>query len=344
MTKKLLFILILFSLLAVGCQRETGHGERVSPMDLKPYDLYLPNGFPMPDFPDDNELTKARVALGKKLFYDPILSRDSSLSCASCHKPALAFADNVAISPGVEGRLGLRNSPTLGNVAYLTLINKDGGVPKLDFQPLVPIEDENEMDLHPLVAAERLNAHPDYPVLFLKAYDRDAHPFTITRALGAFMRILISGNSPYDQYTYQGNESALSAAQVRGKDLFFSERLSCGNCHTGFNFTNNQFENNGLYEDYEDDGRQRVTGLPEDDGKFRIPTLRNIEKTAPYMHDGSLSTLEAVVDHYNAGGSGHHNKSPLIKPLNLSAQEQSDLIAFLKSLTDESFLTNPEFQ
>lgn len=328
---------ILLLLLALACQPEAAN-----PLDESPYSLDVPAGFPYPDIPEDNELTDARVALGKRLFYDPILSEDSTLSCASCHKQALAFADDVPVSPGVQGRLGFRNAPTLANMAYLERLNKDGGVVKLDLQPVVPIEDHNEMNLPLREAVRRLNEHPSYPADFLRAYGKEASPFTLTRALASFMRTLISGSSRYDQYV-NGSVSTLDEAELRGLSLFFSERVGCAKCHQGFNFTDNSFRNNGLYETYEDPGRQRITLDSEDEGKFRVPTLRNIALTAPYMHDGSLPTLEAVAEHYNNGGSSHPNKDTLIHPLQLSEMEKADLIAFLRALTDHAFITNPAF-
>ncbi|MCG8327876.1 MAG: c-type cytochrome [Chitinophagales bacterium] len=329
----LLFLPILFF---SSCQKDPK-----SLLDETPYLLSIPNGFPTPSFPEDNELTVARVTLGKRLFYDPILSVDSTISCANCHKQELAFADDQAISPGVMGRKGFRNATTLTNIAYLSYVNKDGGVPKLDLQPIVPIEDHDEMAFTILEASDLLNTIPDYRDAFLKAYDKEASPFTITRSLGAFMRTFISGNSYYDQYKQGLNN--LSADALAGMNLFFSEQTNCSSCHSGFNFTDNSFRNNGLYEDYSDWGRRRVTLLMEDDGKFRVPTLRNIALTAPYMHDGSLADLEMVVQHYNNGGSNHTAKDSLIRPLNLSETEQHQLIAFLNTLTDTSFIHNPEF-
>lgn len=329
--------LMLFALLALAaCQ-----AEPVSVVDDSPYWLHLPPGFPMPEIPEDNELTEARVALGKRLFYDPVLSADSSISCGSCHKQALAFADDAAISPGIHGRLGFRNSPTLANVAYLGRVNKDGGVAKLDLQAIVPIEDENEMGFSILLAADRLARLPDYRDDFNRAYGQAPSPFGITRALGAFMRTLISGDSRYDR-SEQGLES-LSASELRGQALFFSSRTDCSSCHGGFNFTDDSFRNNGLYETYKDEGRRRVTALDADIGKFRVPSLRNVDRTAPYMHDGSLASLAEVLSHYNVGGSNHANQDPLIRPLGLSPAELEDLEAFLLTLTDEGFLTDPAF-
>ena len=335
------FLWFFLGLLAfVSCQK-----EEVLPVQTDtPYQLQLPPGFPEPDIPIDNQLTEKRVALGKRLFYDPVLSVDSTISCASCHKQSLAFADNTAISPGVEGRLGLRNSPSLANLAYVSIFNKDGGVPRLDIQALVPIEDHNEMDLHPLIAADRLNAREDYKVQFEAAYNRPADPFSVTRALGAFMRTLISGESYYDQYRYQGKKDALTPQQVRGMQLFFSEKTNCSNCHSGFALTDDSFKNNGLYLNYADAGRARVTADSADIGLFRVPGLRNVALTAPYMHDGSIKTLAEVVNHYNNGGRGHFNQSPLVQPLGLSEIEMQDLISFLESLTDPTFISNPAFK
>jgi len=290
----------------------------------------------MPESPEDNTLTEARVALGRQLFHEPLLSGDSSITCASCHKRSLAFADSLPISPGVKGRMGFRNSPTLANVAYLDLINKDGGVPTLDLQPIVPIEDHAEMDLSIRLAAERLNAQAGYPTSFQRAYGDKATPFTITRALAAFMRTLISGDSRYDQAARGG--TTLTAAESRGQALFFSKRTNCSSCHGGFNFTDNSFRNNGLYPTYEDQGRYRVTTDSADIGKFRVPTLRNIARTAPYMHDGSVPSLREVLRHYNKGGNHPPNQDPLIRPLGLNESEIADLEAFLHSLTDDAFV------
>lgn len=304
-------------------------------IQLSTYQLQLPAHFPKPVIPNDNPLTKEAIALGKKLFFDPILSRDSSIACNSCHHPHLAFSDSVAISPGVDGRLGFRNAPTLMNVAWLDLINKDGGVTKLDLQAMTPIEDHEEMDISILKVAKRLDAQADYVALADSAYQRPLDAFVITRALAAYLRTLVASDSPYDHYL-EGNNEALSEAAIRGEEIFFG-KAKCIQCHSGFNFTNNAFENNGLYSQYKDNGRQRVTLLPKDEGKFRVPTLRNVELTAPYMHDGSLKTLEEVLTHYNKGGKTSTNKSTLIEPLNLSNPEIDDLKSFLRSLTDITF-------
>jgi len=314
-------------------------------MQDEKYVLIIPAGFPYPDIPGDNPLTQAKINLGKKLFYDPILSIDSTISCGSCHKAELAFSDDVSISEGVFGRLGFRNSPSLANVVYYPVMLKDGGNPNLETQPYVPIETHFEMDFNMVLLVNRLNENADYVEEFKAVFGKTPDPFGITRALAAFERTLISGNSAYDQYTYQGKTSALTTSQKIGMELFFSTELNCSSCHGGFLLTDNTFQNNGYFSNYSaDSGRARITLLQEDVGKFRVPTLRNIGLTAPYMHDGSVVTLEEVIDQYMLGGSGHVNQSELIKPFNLSLVEKSDLINFLNALTDEEFISDPAFK
>ncbi len=307
-----------------------------------PYELTLPANFPPPEIPDDNTLTDTRIELGKKLFFDPILSRDTTVSCATCHLPSKAFTDGLPIATGIHGRVGFRNAPSLANVAWHPYFFREGGSPSLETQALGPIADEFEMDNTVAEAARRLRADPAYVELSQKAYEREPNAYVISRALAAFQRILVSGNSLYDQYE-AGNENALSSQQIRGKNLFFND-LQCATCHVGFDFTNYNFENNGLYTDYTDEGRARLTGSTTDIGKFKTPSLRNVALTAPYMHDGSLPDLQAVVEHYNSGGTNHPNKNPKIEALNLSPQQQQDLISFLESLTDSTFINNPKFR
>ena len=308
------------------------------------YELKVPAGFPIPVIPSDNELTKSRIELGRKLFYDPVLSKDSTRSCGSCHHAQLAFSDSTAVSFGIEQRLGTRNAPSLANVAYQTRLLREGGVPTLEMQVAVPIQEHNEFESNILAIADRLKAMPEYVAMSAKAYGREPDPFIITRSIAAFERTLLSGESPYDQWFFQGNSNALSEAGKRGYALFNSDRLNCYKCHGGFLFTDQSFTNNGLYLVYPDSGRIRLTGLESDRGVFKVPSLRNIALTSPYMHDGSLATLEAVIDHYQTGGKAHPNKSPLIHPFDLSAQEHLDLLAFLNSLTDQSFVNNPAFK
>lgn len=311
-------------------------GKDPLPEPLPPL-LVVPEGFPDPVFPEGNELTEARWLLGKKLFFDPVLSRDSSISCASCHLPAFAFSDTTAFSPGVGGAPGVRNSPSLANVAYHPYLLREGGVPTLEMQILVPIQEHNEFDFNILLIAERMQRDSLYRAMSQAAYSREPDHYVITRAIACFERTLLSGDSAFDR-------DDLSPAAERGRQLFFGEKTQCSQCHGGFNFTHYAFENNGLYEEYADPGRFRLTGKEEDRALFKVPSLRNVALTAPYMHDGSLRSLEEVVAHYNGGGAAHPNKSPLIKPLGLSEQERDDLVAFLQSLTDEAFVNNPLFR
>ncbi|MBK9271640.1 MAG: c-type cytochrome [Saprospiraceae bacterium] len=330
------FVLLFF----LACQKEQQPPGLTEPEPL----LALPPGFPTPNFPADNELTAARFALGKRLFYDVAMSRDSTVSCASCHAPGRAFSDSVAFSSGVGGLPGKRNAPTLANVAYQPYFTREGGVPTLEMQILVPIQEHNEFDLNIFLIAERLKTDSMYVRMSQEAYDRDPDFYIITRGIACFERTLVSGQSRFDAFFYQGKNDALTAAERRGKDLFFSEKTNCSSCHEGFNFTNYAFENNGLYENYPDPGRFRLTEDTADIARFKVPTLRNVGVTEPFMHDGSLPTLAAVVDHYNSGGKSHSHKSALVKPLGLTAQEKADLVAFLESLTDEKFISNPKFK
>ena len=305
--------------------------------------MELPEGFPEMEIPSDNQFSKTRWELGKKLFFDPILSIDSSISCASCHHPHLAFSDEVALSIGVENRLGTRNAPTLANIGYHPYFTREGGVPTLEMQVLVPIQEHNEFDFNILLIADRLNKDSSYVAMANSAYARTPDPFVITRALAVFERSLISGYSPYDQFLNY-NKNTLTKEERKGMELFFSDKTNCSSCHSGFNFTDYSFKNNGLYEQYADEGRFRLTQNPTDSALFKVPSLRNVVLTAPYMHDGTMTTLEEVIDHYNNGGENHPYKSDLIRPLYLSKKEKAQLIAFLNTLTDESFIHNPNFK
>lgn len=334
---KWLYFLILM-LVVISCRKDEG----VEPLYI-PALMEIPKGFPAVDFPEENEFTKMRWDLGKKLFFDSAMSLDSTISCASCHQPAIAFSDDITFSLGVGDRVGTRNSPTLSNVAYQPYLTREGGVPTLEMQVLIPIQEHNEFDFNIVLIADRLGNDSTYMKMAQDAYDRELDAFVITRAIACFERSLLSGYSPYDQYQNYDKPSALSSAEIRGMNLFFSERTNCSKCHNDFNFTNYTFENNGLYEVYADEGRFRLTGEDSDRALFKVPSLRNIELTAPYMHDGSLKTLEEVIEHYQSGGKNHTHKSDLIQPLSLTESEKDDLIQFLKSLTDETFINNPLF-
>lgn len=302
--------------------------------------LNIPIGFPEVYFPADNPLSAESVRLGRLLFYDSAMSIDSSISCSSCHQLERAFTDGLAKSEGVEHRIGPRNSPSLANVAYQPYFLREGSLPTLEQQVGVPIQEHAEFDFNIVLLAERLASNEEYTTLSLEAYGQSLNAFTITRSIANFERTLLSGNSAYDQYSYQNKTSALNNAAKAGMELFFSDRLSCGTCHSGFNFSDYSIRNNGLYLEFEDPGRFRFTLDSSDIGKFKVPALRNVELTAPYMHDGSLQDLESVIEHYNSGGKGHVNQDTLIRSLNLTDPEKINLIQFLKSLTDWHFVIN----
>ena len=334
--KQSLFVLI--PLFWVACKKDAP----IQKQEIGLESIIIPDGFPPIEFPADNAFTKERWLLGKALFYEKQLSLDSSVSCASCHSQQFGFSDNVALSKGFKQRLGNRNSPSIINVAYHPYFTREGGVPSLEMQVLVPIQEHNEFNNNILDIAKRLSSNQNLQNLSYLAYNRPLDFYVIPRALATFERSLISGNSKFDQY--KKGTISLTEEEQKGMNLFFSDRTNCSDCHSGFNFTNYQFENNGLYETYNDPGRKRLTGLDSDLAKFKVPSLRNIDVTAPYMYDGSLPDLEAVINHYNSGGKQHPNKSEKIKALQLSQDEKKQIIAFLKTLTDVSFLNQTIFK
>jgi cytochrome c peroxidase len=337
LSKRWVLLGLVFCLGLSCTKEESDENEGINTSSV----LVIPEGFPSMEFPEDNPFTVASYELGKKLFFDPILSRDSSISCGSCHLPGKAFSDEFSVSLGVDGAAGTRNSPSLANVGYHPYFMREGGVPTLEMQVLVPIQEHNEFDFNIVLIAERLNQHPEYVKMSLEAYDRSPDPFTITRSISNFQRTLISGNSAYDQFALQGNTIALNLSEKRGMDLFFSDELACGSCHADFNFTDYSFGNNGLYAAYLDEGRRLLTGLESDRALFKVPSLRNVELTGPYMHDGSMASLQEVILHYESGGEDHPNKSEQIQGFELDESERADLLAFLNSLTDTEFITNP---
>lgn len=281
-----------------------------------------------------------RIELGRKLFFDPILSVDSSMSCATCHQTQHGLANPQPVMRGVFGRLGFRNTPTLTQVAYSPYFFAEGGSPTLEMQVLGPIEDHNEFGFNGAELAQKIKGHPVYDKLAQQAYARPMDMYVLTRAIAAYERTMISHQSRFDQFYYRGDSTALSPQELRGWKLFSSDRTNCINCHSGFSFSHYQFENIGLYETYTDQGLARKTMQDDDVGKIKVPTLRNVAYTAPYMHDGSVQTLTRVVNHFNEGGKGHPNQSELIRPLGLSAPEVADLVAFLRSLSDDVFLSD----
>lgn len=333
MFRSLLFISLLVTLLT-SCSKD----------DTPAVDFqHIPSWFPEMEIPAENRLTQARIDLGRKLFYEKKLSRDETISCGSCHLQEKAFTDGLPISIGVEGRLGLRNVPTISNIGYTDRMFMDGGVTTLELQAQSPIFAHEEMDFTIAEFLDRIDGDETYIRMFDEAYNQPPGAFGISRSIAAFERTLISGHSRFDAYEYEGDLDALSESEKRGRNLFFSNELSCGECHVPPLFTNFEYENIGLYINYVDSGRARITEISADNGKFKVPNLRNVALTAPYMHNGSLATLQEVVEHFNNGGMNHANQSDLVRPLGLTEQEKADLVAFLGSLTDEAFISAPAF-
>jgi cytochrome c peroxidase len=290
-------------------------------------DLYLP-------VPEDNPLTPERVALGRRLFFEPLLSRDGSVSCASCHDPQRAFTDGRALPRGVGERIGRRSSPALVNRAWGRTHFWDGRASRLEEQALEPFADPDEFDLPVETAIARLREHDEYPALFHAAFARQPNAADLARALAGYVRTILSGDAPLDRYL-AGDHTALSAEEQAGLRLFRG-RANCVACHVGPTFTDEQFHNTGVaWRDgvFADPGRYALTGREADRGAFKTPTLREIARTAPYMHDGSLATLEDVVEFYNRGGTSNPHLDRELRPLDLSAEEKRALVAFLRTLS-----------
>ena len=302
--------------------------------------LSVPEGFDPIPVPAHNPLTRDKILLGQQLFFDPLLSMDSTVSCATCHQPNTFFADAEQISQGVGGRFGMRNTPSLINIAYHQLFFWDGGSITLEHQVFGPLQNPDEMGLDLASVLQRLASIPIYEEAFENIYGEPPSLRGLTQALGAYQRTLLSGGSRYDRYK-AGDVMALTPAEKRGHHLF-EGKAGCIHCHSGFLLTNLMFKNNGLFITQEDSGRVRVTGLGEDYGKFKVPSLRNVAQTAPYMHDGRMATISDVIDHYNKGGNGVRGQSSLIQPLNLEEDEEADLITFLSSLTDTTVFAGIE--
>lgn len=288
-------------------------------------------------FPQDNPLTDAKIAFGKKLFFDRRLSHGNQISCASCHIPEKAFTDGLPKSKGVAGRTAMRNAPSILNSAYFKSYMYDGAVKTLEEQVLVPIQDHQEMGSSMKTVLQKLSGDKEYQRLAQTLYGRELDAYVLTRAISSYERSLVSRNSRFDQYK-SGKKEALNAEELAGWKLF-SEKLYCTKCHSGPDFTNYSVVSNGLYADYgADQGRYRINGIEQERGAFKVPSLRNVALTAPYMHDGSMQTLRKVIAHYARGGAGFRNKSPLIKPFSLTDSEIRQLESFLRSLTDRSFV------
>lgn len=365
----------------VATEHSVRQGAEDSVTTETAYTWQLPKGFPAPLVPDDNPMSAEKVELGRYLFYDTRLSGNETLSCESCHAQALAFSDGLAVPIGSTGQAHPRNSQTLTNIAYNpTYTWANPILTEVEQQILIPLFGEFPVEMgvtgNEAAILGRLQSDTDYPLMFQAAFPEDAAPINfhnVVAALSSFVRTLISGNSPYDRYVYQGDRTTLSESALRGMNLFLGEKFECHHCHGGFNFTastihanstfiERPFFNTGLFNingegayPPDNQGIYEITGNPDDMGRFRPPSLRNIELTAPYMHDGSIATLEEVIQFYADGGrviregdyagNGRDNpyKSTFVPGFEITEQEATDIINFLKSLTDETFITDPRF-
>lgn len=351
-----------------------------APIPSNDYVWDIPAWMPKPVVPADNPMTKEKVELGRHLFYERRLSVTGEFSCASCHIQGFAFSDPKPVAVGATGEKHPRSSMSLANIAYNSVLTwAHPGMKKLEVQTLVPMFGERPVELglsnKDKEVLNKLRSDPNYQKLFAAAFDEkdSVNLKNITKAIASFERSLISANSPYDRYRYGGDKGAISTAAKRGEALFNSERLECFHCHSGFNFSDSikherlafeeiAFHNTGLYNidgkgayPPNNTGVHEITRKPSDMGRFKAPTLRNIALTAPYMHDGSIPTLEEVIDHYAAGGrtiktgeyAGIGSKNPLksnfVSGFQITPQEKQDLVEFLKTLTDESFIKNPAY-
>jgi len=321
------------------------------------YTLSVPASFPALEQPADNYMTVDGIQLGRKLFYDPILSIDSTISCASCHQQEKSFTDGLAQSTGVGGKTP-RSSPSLLNIGFdYHGLFWDGRAVTLEEQALKPIEDPVEMGNTWENVEQKLRAHPIYPAEFRKAFGienkSEIDRFLVAKAISQFVRTMVSGeNTKYDRFIR--GEIFLDEDEYNGYLMFFNldpnlPDAQCGHCHNAPLLATNDYFNNGLQEaaDLEsitDKGRGLITGNPADNGLFKAPTLRNVLLTAPYMHDGRFNNITEVLDHYTSGGKNSPNKSTFMYDLHLTESEKEDIIAFLRTLTDTTVLSNPAFQ
>ncbi len=353
MAKRIFFTLFVAGfLLACATQKKLELADSLALPVGAPVEINPPLGLPPLPVPAANRPTTDAIALGQKLFHDVRLSSDNTISCASCHLPTQNFVDGKSVATGVGGQKGARNAPTVLNAAYNVAQFWDGRADDLEQQAKGPITAANEMNMPAEKCVAKLNADPFYRAEFGKVFG--TLPITmnqIQQVLASFERTLLSGNSPFDQYQYGGVKTALSASAIRGLTVFKDPKKgNCATCHTigerDALFTDGKFHNLGAgmnaNGELTDQGRFTVTGKEEDRGKFRTPSLRNVAKTAPYMHDGSLKTLKDVIDFYVGGGSSNPQLDKEIKPVPLTAQERDDLLAFLESLTGTASQTRKE--
>lgn len=301
-------------------------------------DIRVPLGLLPIQWPKDNPYSKQKAELGKLLYFDKRLSADNTVACANCHHPKFAFGDGQPNSVGIRGQRGGRSAPTVLNRAYSLAQFWDGRAATLEEQAIGPMANPIEMGNTHEAVVSRLKDIPGYRTLFKQVFGtEDFNINHVAKAIATFERTVLSGNSPYDRYK-AGDKKALTAEQIKGMDVYFN-KAKCDQCHEGINFTTNAYHNLGVGTDAKepDIGRMAVTKNERDWGAFKTPTLRDIANTAPYMHDGSLKTLEDVVAFYNKGGIKNRNLDAAMKPLNLTDAEQKALVAFLKSLSGDSW-------
>ncbi len=334
-------------ILAVACEKQIENPA--APEELTPYTLQIPSGFPAMVIPADNPMTVEGVALGKRLFFDPILSGNNTMSCATCHMQKFGFSDSTnQFSTGIDGLKGPRNAMPLINLGWANDFFWDGGAANLESQVVGPIQNPLEMHQDLAGAVAELNAHPEYPALFKKVYGGTVVTTSmLMKAIAQFERTLISGNSKYDQYL-KGNYT-MTPAESRGMNLFADPRKGdCNHCHVlGGTFTDFEYRNTGLDSIAVDKGRELITLKVPDRGRFKTPTLRNIAVTGPFMHDGRFKTLLECVEHYNTGYKYTLNLDPNLENSvrgRMNLAEMNDIVAFLQTLTDEEFLSNPAFK
>lgn len=297
-----------------------------------------PLGLPKIEWPKGNRYSAAKAELGRDLYYDKRLSADNTVSCASCHAPKFGFTDDEPVSTGIRGQKGSRSAPTVVNRAFSLAQFWDGRAASLEEQAKGPIANPIEMGNTLDAAVATLKKIPGYPPLFAQAFGTDEIDIDrVAMAIATFERTVLSGNAPYDRFK-KGDKKAMTPEQVRGMSVFF-DKAKCDRCHENSNFTLNAYENIGIGMDKPnpDLGRYAITKDPRDWGVFKVPTLREIEHTAPYMHDGSLKTLEDVVDYYDRGGLPNQNLDSNIRKLHLTDQDKKDLVAFLKALSGEGW-------
>jgi len=308
----------IFSRAAIGCAAVLGVGVWIRAAE--------PKGLAPVVHPQDNAPSAEKIALGKQLYFDPRLSVDNTVSCATCHDPKKGWSNGEAVATGVGGKKGGRSAPSVLNTAYYTIQFWDGRAATLEAQALGPIQNPIEMNMELDKVVEKLNAIPGYKEQFQKVFGTDVTSDGIAKAIAAFERTVLSGDAPYDNFK-AGDKTALSEAAQRGMKLFFG-KANCSACHSGPNFSDSAYHNIGY--DSPDEGRFTISKIQGDTGAMKTPTLRDIARTAPYFHNGETKTLEAVVSHYNKGGNNNPFQDEEVFPLKLTDAEQADLVTFLK--------------